>query len=62
MAKIKPLIGDWKDVSEDEALNYARNAYRTITTMSGQELVDYINKEKVQGIKFTEDELKFKRF
>ena len=62
MVQIKPLIGDWKDSTEEEALNYARQAYKGITTMSGKELVDYINEHKVQGVKFTEEELKVKRF
>jgi hypothetical protein len=62
MIKIKPLVGDWKESNEEEALKYARQSYNSITTMSGQKLVDYINENKVQGIKFSEDELKVRRF
>lgn len=58
MIEIKPIFSDWKTVTEKQALDFARFIFKNIMTMLDKEKVEYINKEKIRGISFTEEELR----
>jgi hypothetical protein len=53
MIQIKSIITGWHNSNAEEALLYAKHLFKAITTMEGQKLVDYINNNRLKGIKFT---------
>lgn len=56
MIKVKMHTG-WHEVSYEQALSYARHLYDGILTMSREQRIEYINSNKVDGVKFTIEEL-----
>ncbi len=60
MIEIKTLFNGWIPATKERALDYARTLYKSVATMTGVELVEYINKNKIRGISFTIEELEEK--
>lgn len=57
MIEIKTLFDGWIPATKEKALDYARFLYKSVMTMTGDELVKYINNNKIRGISFTRKEL-----
>jgi len=55
MIEIKTHFNDWKETDEKTALEYAKFLYNSITTKINK--IDYINNERIKGIRFTEKDL-----
>ena len=58
--EIKPLFDGWKEVTEEQALEYAKTLYKNITTKVDDEKVIYINTNRIRGITFTKEQLEGK--
>jgi len=58
MIRVKAPITGWREVSCDTALRYARNRYRMMTAINDK--VAYINRNLLEGISFTEEEMRGK--
>lgn len=57
MIKVKTFFSGWKEISEEQALKWARHIYNGMTTRTSAGKVDYIN-ARLDGIQFSEEELK----
>lgn len=57
MVKVKTFFSGWKEISEEQALKWARHIYNGMTTRTSAGKVDYIN-ARLDGIQFTEQELR----
>ncbi len=55
--QVKAIFSGWVEVTREEAIEFARQLYSSITTMEGQKLIDYINTEKLKGVKVTRKDL-----
>ena len=56
--QIRAWYGDWKEVTREEALEYARKRYNNITCIKkGSDLVRYVNTSHIRGTEFTQEEL-----
>lgn len=60
MIEIKTLFNGWIPATREKAFNYAKTLYKNVATMTGDELVEYINNNKIRGISFTREELEEK--
>lgn len=60
MIEIRTLFDGWLPATKEKALDYARFLYKNIVTRSGDDLVEYINKNQIRGISFTKEELESK--
>lgn len=52
--QIKSHFTDWHTVTKKQAKKYARFLLENITTMEGEKLTRYIEKNKIRGIKLKE--------
>lgn len=57
MIKVKTFFSGWKEISEEQALKWARHIYNGMTTRTSAGKVEYIN-ARFDGIQFSEEELK----
>lgn len=51
---LKSFYHNWRPVTEEQALRYAKHLYNGITTMDGDERIKYIN-TRIQGYTVTKD-------
>lgn len=52
--QIKSHFTDWHTVTKKQAQKYVRFLLENITTMEGEKLTRYIEKNKIRGIKLKE--------
>ena len=57
MIKVKTFFSGWKEISEEQALKWARHIYNGMITRTSAGKVEYIN-ARFDGIQFSEEELK----
>lgn len=57
MVKVKTFFSGWKEISEEQALKWARHIYNGMITRTSAGKVDYIN-ARLGGIQFSEEELR----
>lgn len=57
MIKVKTFFSGWKEISKEQALKWAQHIYSGMTTRTSAGKVEYIN-SRLQGIQFTENEIK----
>ena len=52
--EIKSHFTDWHEVTKEQAKKYAKFLLENITTLEGENLTRYIEKNKIHGIKLKE--------
>lgn len=58
MIYVKFLFTGWKEVSKEQALNFAKHIYKSSSALHSKDKIKYINDNYIKGIEFTENDLK----